>query len=495
MSSTQARRTVRRRPRPRTQPHRFRQRRVPRQWRHRLEPPVARATRRRRIMRTAFGRVRSWIWWPLPWAVACTWALATDQWWTALWTGAMAALSQAIAVRDPGLAFAVDHEMAADSPAFLDSMEGSTGVPLMGGNLVTILNNGDEFYPSMLEAIRSARRSITIEAYIYWRGEIGLEFAEAIAERARAGVAVKLLLDTVGSATIGYEILDTLARGGCQLAWFNPIGWYTLDRFNYRTHRKSLIVDGWIGFTGGAGIADHWRGHAEDPEHWRDIQVRVEGPGAVPLQSGFAQNWLRTTGELVSGTDFFPPAVKAGSTEVHTILSSPPAGASPVRTLYYLSIASARRSLLIANPYFVPDRVAIDALTAARRRGVDVQILVSGIRNDNWLARHNSVRLFGSLLEAGVSIYEYNQTMLHQKTMVVDGAWATIGTANFDNRSFAFNEESNVSFHDPELVAQLTRIFDEDRQISDQVTLDRWRARGVWTRTQEIVASLFEDQV
>ena len=219
----------------------------------------------------------------------------------------------------------------------------------------------------MLEAIRGARRSITIEAYIYWRGEIGLEFAQAIAERAKAGVPVKLLLDAVGSATIGDEILKVLEDGGCQLAWFNPIGWYTLDRFNYRTHRKSLIIDGCLAFTGGAGIADHWRGCAQDPEHWRDMQIRIEGPGAIPLQTGFAQNWLRTTGELVSGPEFFHLPEPAGDAAVMTVLSSPSAGASPVRTLYYLAIASARRSILIANPYFVPDQVAVDALRAALR--------------------------------------------------------------------------------------------------------------------------------
>jgi cardiolipin synthase A/B len=493
MSSSQARRTARRRPR--TQPRRFRQRRVPREWRHRLEPPVARATRRRRIVRSLVGRARGWLWWPLPWTVACTWALASDRWGLAVVTGLLAAFSHAIALRDPGLAFAVEHEMTADSPAFLHSMVGATGLPLLDGNAVEILNNGDEFYPSMLEAIRGAERSITIEAYIYWRGDIGLEFAHAIAERARAGVEVKLLLDTVGSATIGHEILKILAEGGCQLAWFNPIGWYTLDRFNYRTHRKSLVVDGRVGFTGGAGIADHWRGAAQDADHWRDIQVRVEGCGAVPLQTGFAQNWLRTTGEMVSGPAFFPAPARAGDVSVHTVLSSPAAGVSPVRTLYYLSIASARRSILIANPYFVPDQVAIDALAGARARGVDVRILVSGIRNDNWLARHNSVRLFGSLLEAGVEIYEYNRTMLHQKTMVVDRAWATIGTANFDNRSFAFNEESNVSFHDRRLIEELEQIFMDDLAASDRVTLERWRARSVAARAQEIVASLFEDQV
>lgn len=492
MSSAVARGGARR---PRTQPRRFRQRRVPREWRHRLEPQVARRTHRRRIVRGLLARIRGWLWWSLPWSIACTWALATDHWWWALGTGLMAAVSHAIALRDPGLAFAVDHQMAIDSAEFLDSMEGSTGVPMLDGNDVQILNNGDEFYPSMLEAVRGARRSITIEAYIYWNGAIGLEFATAIAERAKAGIPVKLLLDTVGSATIGDEILKVLEGGGCQLAWFNPIDWYTLDRFNYRTHRKSLIVDGCIAYTGGAGIADHWRGHAQDPEHWRDMQVRVEGPGAVPLQTGFAQNWLRTTGEMVSGPAFFPRLEPAGRVAVHTVLSSPSAGASPVRTLYYLAIASARRSVLIANPYFVPDQVALDALKAARGRGAEVTILVSGIRNDNWLARHNSVRLFGSLLEVGVEIYEYNRTMLHQKTMVVDESLATIGTTNFDNRSFAFNEESNVSVCDRGCIDRLVAIFHEDVAVSDRVTLDGWRRRGLLARSQELVAALFEDQV
>jgi cardiolipin synthase len=492
MSSALARGGARR---PRTQPRRFRQRRVPREFRYGLQPPKTRVRRRRRVVRGLMARIRGWLWWSLPWTIACTWALATDRWGWAVCTGLMAAVSHAIALRDPGLAFAVDHDMAIDSAEFRHSLEGTTGVPLLAGNAVAILNNGDEFYPAMLAAVRGARRSITIEAYIYWRGDIGLEFAHAIADKAKAGVEVKLLLDTVGSATIGVEILQVLRDGGCQLAWFNPIGWYTLDRFNYRTHRKSLIVDGQIAFTGGAGIADHWRGHAQDPEHWRDMQVRVEGPGAMPLQTGFAQNWLRTTGEMVSGPAFFPAVTPAGEIEVHTALSSPSAGASPVRTLYYLAMASAGRSILIANPYFVPDQVALDALRGARKRGVDVKIIVSGIRNDNWLARRNSVRLFGPLLEAGVEIYEYNRTMLHQKTMVVDEAWGTIGTTNFDNRSFAFNEESNVSVHDHRCVARLVTIFREDLAASDRVSLDAWRQRGLWARAQELVASLFEDQV
>jgi cardiolipin synthase A/B len=483
--------------RPKTQPHRYRQRNVPREWRHRLEPPLTRARRRerRKIVPSLLGRARRLLWWWPLWALVCGWALSAREWAIAAVGGALTVLAHTIAPRDPGLTYGIDHETPVDSPEFLDGVVGTTGVPLLEDNLVDLLNNGDEFYPAMLDAIRGARRSITIEAYIYWHGEIGLEFARAIAERARAGVAVKILLDTVGSATVGREILRTLEGGGCQLAWFNPIGWYTLDRFNYRTHRKSVIVDGIIEFTGGAGIADHWLGCAQDHEHWRDTQVRVIGQGAVPLQTGFAQNWLRTTGELITGSEFFPRPPHTGRVAVQTVLSSPAGGSSTVRTLYYLSIVSSRRSILIANPYFVPDQVAIEALTAARARGVDVKIVVSGIRNDNWLARQNSVRLYGKLLRANIEIYEYNRTMLHQKTMSVDSAWATVGTANFDNRSFAFNEESNVSFHDRALVRQLEESFYADLAVSRRVTLEAWRRRGVLARAQEILASVFEDQV
>ena len=347
----------------------------------------------------------------------------------------------------------------------------------------------------MLEAIGKAEASITIEAYIYWSGQIGLAFARALAAKSKAGVNVKILLDAIGSASIGEEILQTLEDGQCQLAWYNPIHWYSLGRFNHRTHRKSLIVDGKVGFTGGAGIADHWLGNAEDPRHWRDIQIRVEGPAVVPLQTGFAQNWLQTTGELISGPLYFPALVPAGPLNVQTIMSSPEAGASTVRIIYYLSIICARRSIFIANPYFIPDQAAIDTLIEAKQRGVDVRIMVSGINNDNWLARHNSVRLFGRLLEAGIEIHEYNRTMLHHKTMVVDDIWATVGTTNFDNRSFAHNEETNVCVYDREVARVLRQVFMADLEACARVELRTWRRRGLWAKTQEVIASVLQEQI
>jgi cardiolipin synthase A/B len=422
------------------------------------------------------------------------WAIGNDRWGWAIGAGAMAMVSYLIAPAAAPPQYGLDHEFPVESSEFVATVAGASGSPFLPGNRVELLNNGDAFYPPMLAAIRQAHTSISVEAYIYWAGDIGREFAAALAERAAAGLKVKILLDAIGSANIGTAILETLEAGRCQVAWYNPIRWYSLGRFNNRTHRKSLIVDGRIAFTGGAGIADHWRGNARHPNEWRDMQIRLEGPAVVPLQTGFAQNWQQTTGELLTGETYYPIIEDAGPLAVQTLLSSPVTGASNVRTMYYLSIVCARESIFIANPYFVPDPVAIDTLIDAKKRGVDVRIMVSGIRNDNWLARHNSVRLFGRLLAAGIHIQEYNRTMLHHKTMVVDRRWVTIGTANFDNRSFAHNEESNVCFFDRGLAGELHAIFHDDLRGCERVTLEAWNRRGIWDRSQEFLASFLQEQ-
>lgn len=482
---------ARTRPKPRSRPRRSRGRRTRASWRHKAADPLSRApkgvltfwTRARRLL---------WSWWP--WAIVSIWGIGQAKWGWAFGAGAMAVVSYLIAPPSAPPRYGLDHEFSIDSPEFVGTVAGASGSPFLPGNSLELLNNGDAFYPRMLDAIRGAQASITIEAYIYWDGDIGRVFAEALAERAQAGCRVKILLDAIGSASIGPEILDLLEAGGCQVAWYNPLRWYTFGRLNNRTHRKSLIIDGRVAFTGGAGIADHWRGNARGPDEWRDMQIRLEGPAVVPLQTGFAHNWQQTTGELLSGELYYPTPVHSGTLAVQTLLSSPETGASAVRTMYYLSIVCARRSIYIANPYFVPDPVAIETLIEAKRRGVDVRIMVSGIRNDNWLARHNSVRLFGRLLEAGIEIQEYNRTMLHHKTMVVDRRWVTIGTANFDNRSFAHNEESNVCFFDRQLAEQLHDIFLEDLAGCERVTARRWARRGVWARAQEFVASFLQEQ-
>ncbi|HXG89996.1 MAG TPA: phospholipase D-like domain-containing protein [Vicinamibacterales bacterium] len=407
----------------------------------------------------------------------------------------MAVVSYLIAPVETQPAYGLDHDLTVDSDEFLTTITGATGAPFVAGNSLEILNNGDEFYPSMLAAIRSAQVSITIEAYIFWDGEIGLEFAEALAERARSGVRVKILLDAVGSSDIGDDIVKKLEAASCQIAWYNPLRWYTLGRFNNRTHRKSLIIDGRVAFTGGAGIADKWRGQAQDADHWRDIQIRLEGPGVTPLQTGFAQNWLETTRELVSGPMYYPVLESAGPLSAMTIISSPVTGSSTARTMYYLSIASARRAVYIANPYFVPDPAALDTLIEAKKRGVNVRIMVAGDENENWLSRHNAVRLYGRLLEAGIDIMEYDRTLLHHKTMVVDGVWSTIGTTNFDSRSFAHNEENNVCFYDRDVAKQLDDIFENDVQHCTKIELESWQRRGLWRKLQEFVAAFLQEQV
>ena len=477
--------------RPRSKPARW-GRRVPREWRYKLAPDSARKRPKGLpSLWTRFVRL-IWAWWP--WAFACVWAMATDRWGWALGTGIVAVICYLVTPTEFPPKYGLDHQFDVDSETFLAAIAGATGVPFAAGNRLDVLNNGDEFYPSMLEAIANAKRSITMEAYIYWAGAIGNQFADAFAAKARDGVRVKILLDAVGSSTIGDDILEQLEAGGCQLAWYNPIHWYSIGRFNHRTHRKSLIVDGRVAFTGGAGIADHWTGHAQDVKHWRDMNIRLEGPAVIPLQTGFAQNWLETTGELVSGEKYYPPIDPAGNLEVQTLISSPETGASTVRIMYYLSIVCAKRSIWIANPYFVPDEAAVETLVDAKRRGVDVRIMMSGIRNDNWLARHNSIRLSGALLEAGIDVFEYNHTMLHHKTMVVDGVWSTIGTTNFDNRSFAHNEESNVCVFDRALACRLEQIFKEDLTGCRKLTYAQWKRRSVIERASGIVASLLQDQ-
>ena len=465
-----------------------------RRWRQRLLPPITRE-RQRRGLPAVWSLVRRlvWAWWI--WAGVAVWALTDQQWGWFVGASMAAAIAHLAAPRERAPTYGLEHPLEVGDPSFLASLEGLTGARFVGGNRVSVLQNGDAFFPAMLESIRGARASVTMEAYIYWHGQVGLEFARALAERSQAGVSVKILLDAIGSASIGEEILKVLQAGGCQLAWFNPLRWQTIGQINYRTHRKTIVVDGAVGFTGGAGIADIWTGNAERPGDWRDTQVRVEGPAVVPLQTGFAQNWLQATGELVSGERYFPVVERAGDVEVQMMMSSPSSGASSARLLYYLPITAARESILIANPYFVPDRAAIDSFGAARDRGVRIRLMLTGRHNDTRLVRLNSVRLYGALLEAGVELYEFNRTMLHQKTMVVDGRWATVGSANFDSRSFSFNQESNLSFVDPTLVAELVRAFENDLSGCDRVSMPVWRQRGWPSRAAEIGASLFKEQV
>lgn len=480
-------------PSPRSQPSPFRHR--PRTARRSYKPAPDPRTTQPKGLSTAWTRVRRLMWaWP-PWAVLTVYLINVGEWWWALAAGAWSALSSLSTPVEFPPQFGLDHGLTVASPEFVNTVVGAVGVEFEKGNSLTLLKNGDAFYPAMLTAIREAERSITIEAYIYWAGEIGVTFARALAERASRGVKVKVMLDAVGSSSIGDEILGIMRDGGCHVAWYNPIRWNRLRRLNNRTHRKSLIIDGRIGFTGGAGIADHWTGDAQDDKHWRDLQIRVEGPAVRPLQTGFAQNWLECTRELVTGPDFYPVLEPAGKLALQTVMSSPETGASAARVMYCLAISAARESIEIANPYFVPDHLAIDLFRDAVKRGVRVRIMVAGTSNDNWIARLNSIRLYGALLETGAELLEYNRTMLHHKTMVVDGLWATVGTTNFDSRSFAHNEENNVCVCDAKVARDLNEMFEHDAAVCDRIDLETWRARPLLAKAQQALASFVQDQV
>ena len=483
----------RRSPRPRSHPGLWNQRPARRRRSYHPEPDP-RLTRPKGIA-TAWTRIRRFLWWWFPWAALCVYFIDQREWWWALGFGLWAGVCSLSTPQESAPQYGLDHGLEVGSQDFLNTMAGAAGIPFFPGNTIKLLNNGDQFYPAMLRDIELAERSISIEAYIYWDGEIGVTFAKALAAAARRGVRVKLLLDALGSQSIGNEIVKILEDGGCHLGWYNPLRLTRLRRINHRTHRKSLIIDGSVGYTGGAGIADQWTGDAHDDKHWRDIQVRIEGPAVRPLQSGFAHNWVECTGELITGPDFYPAPLEVGPLSLQTIMSSPETGASSVRVMYFLAISAATKTIDIANPYFVPDHASIDLFRDAVKRGVRVRIMVAGSSNDTLVTRLNSLRLYGPLLHAGVQVYEYNRTMMHQKIMVVDGLWSTVGTTNFDNRSFSHNEENNVCLCDEGFARELMATFERDVAVCDVITLDSWKRRPLPLKTAEALASFVQDQV
>ncbi|HEX5575760.1 MAG TPA: phospholipase D-like domain-containing protein, partial [Gemmatimonadales bacterium] len=324
---------------------------------------------------------------------------------------------------DERIEHAIPHRYSACDPQFRRTLSNLLGAPAVTGNRVTTLLNGDQAFPVMLTAIRSAKRSVNFEGYIFWSGKVGQTFADAFSERARAGVPTHVVLDWLGSERRGHPLFDQMRQAGVQVVKYHPLRWYDLDRLNKRTHRKILVVDGKVGFVGGMGIADLYAGQAQDKDHWRDSQFRAEGPVVAEMQSDFLDNWMKTGGALLDGPDYFPALDSMGSQVAQAMRSSPGEGFESLRLMYLLAIASATRSILIANSYFVPNSLAVSMLVDARRRGVDVQIIVPGPILDAQIVRRASRAKWGPLLEAGVKIYEYQPTMYHTKVMVVDDCW------------------------------------------------------------------------
>lgn len=383
----------------------------------------------------------------------------------------------------------IPHLYPVDDPQFFRAMGLLLGPDIVGGNRVQALVNGDQIFPAMLAAIRGAQKTVLFETFIYWSGAIGEEFAQALAERARAGVRVHVLLDWLGSIKVEQRLVEQMRDAGVEVHRFHPLRWYNLGRINNRTHRKLLIVDGRVGFTGGVGIATPWTGNAQDEAHWRDSHYRVEGPVVAQMQSVMLSNWSKTTGRILHGEDYFPPPSEAGTQQAQMFHSSPSGGSESMQLMYLIAITAAVKTIDIASAYFVPDEMARVALVAALRRGARVRVITPGRNIDTQVVRHASRALWGDLLEAGLEMHVYQPTMYHCKAVIVDGLMSSVGSTNFDPRSFHLNDEANLNVYDRAFAGHLTQVFEQDLQRCRRVTLEEWRNRPALEKARERVTA------
>jgi cardiolipin synthase len=390
--------------------------------------------------------------------------------------------------------------MIVGEATFFPTIAAHTDAPIMGGNKIDVLLNGEQTFPAMLKAIRGARKSITYAQYLYQDGAIAYELAEAFAERCRAGLTVKLLLDSHGGGKIPEDIPQLLTDSGCQLEWFRRVRlfqfitpWELLN-YNYRNHRRILVIDGTLGFTGGHGVAEEWTGDGRTDGKWRDTDVRVEGPLVQQLQAAFVESWRDTTGHILGGDLYFPALKPVGKVNAQIVKSSPLGGTYESYMLLLLSISSARKSIHLSNPYFLPDERMQEALLDAVKRGVSVVVLTPG-KIDHKLVYWASRRGFEPLLLGGIQIYEYQAALMHAKTMVVDGVWAHVGTTNLDNRSFALNEEINLIAYDLAVAGELEKAFGDDLKYSKKLTYEAWKARPWREKFLEIFTIPLKEQL
>ena len=382
-------------------------------------------------------------------------------------------------------------EIEVGSDDFLRATEAITMAPITHGNEIELFINGDEIFPAMLETMAGAQRTLNFLSYLYWSGEIATEVAAALCARAKAGVEVNVLLDAVGSAKMDRDLIANMSDAGVTFAYFRPPKPYAMRRLNNRTHRKLLIVDGEAGMTGGVGIADQWTGNAQDPDHWRETHVRVRGPVVRGLQGAFAENWLEATGDVLVGPGYLPKLeAVTGDGAMQVVRSTAEVGDTNVEALYFLAIACARRSLRLTSAYFAPRPAFVEALTDAAQRGVDVRILVPGPHIDKEFVRQAGRATYEELLDGGVRIYEYRPTMIHAKTMTVDGSWSSVGSVNFDNRSFQLQDEVTLCVCSGEFAGRLDDQLERDLEQSEEIDLGRWNGRGPLNRVSEAVTKV-----
>ena len=389
----------------------------------------------------------------------------------------------------------IERLFALDDPRFAHELGVLLGPAFLADNRILALHNGDRIFPAMLAAIRSAQTSITFETYIYWSGGIGREFADALAGRARQGIKVHVLLDWVGSVKVEDSLIAEMTAAGVQIRKFHPPHWSHLGRFNNRTHRKLLVVDGRVGFTGGVGIAPQWTGDAQDPEHWRDSHFQVEGPVVAQIQSVFIDNWIKVTGDVPHGPAYFPALEPAGKALAQVFSSSPSGGSESMQLMYLLAVTAATRSIDLAAAYFVPDELVTKALVEAMKRGVKLRIAVPGEHIDSETVRGASRARWGPLLAAGAVIAEYRPTMFHCKVMIVDELLVSVGSTNFDNRSFRLNDEATLNILDADFARQQSAVFAADLALSRRVTHAGWQARPWQEKLTERLASLIGAQL
>ena len=393
----------------------------------------------------------------------------------------------------------IEHEIQPkgriDSPMVMKSMGELLGPPLVSGNLVTHLKNGDEIFSSMIDAVKTAEKTITFETFIYWEGEIGKKFSNLLSEKSTKGVKVHVILDWIGSRSIEESLLKDMKDAGVKVIYYHPLRWYNLSRLNNRTHRKILVVDGKIGFTGGVGIADQWKGDGEDSDHWRDSHFKVEGPVVSQLQAAFMDNWNATNEEVLHGIDYFPKIDNMGNSVAQVFKSSPEEGSSSVRLMYLYSIVHAKKSIYIANAYFVPDEHVRKLLIDASKRGVKIEVIVPGEEIDSPITRKASMSTWGEMLSSGINIYQYQDTMFHCKYMIVDDTWVSVGSTNMDNRSFRLNDEANLNIIDSRWAMKMVEIFNLDKEHSKRITYNEWAQRPFLSKILEKFSFILSPQV
>jgi cardiolipin synthase len=415
--------------------------------------------------------------------------------WTFVLTAAAAVIALNFTSGEKKLEEQVRREYALQEAQYQRALGVLLGPPITGGNRLEAFQNGDRIFPPMLAAIRGAQHTITFETYIYWSGDIGKAFADARADRSRAGVKVHVLLDWVGSSKVDQAFVQEMEAAGVQVRKFHKPRWYDLAKLNNRTHRKLLVVDGRIGFTGGVGIAPAWTGDAQDAEHWRDSHFKAEGPVVAQMQAVFMDNWIKATGDVLHGERYFPALDDVGRQRAQVFSSSPSGGSESMQLMYLLSIAAATRSIDLSSAYFVPDELTVRALVGAMRRGVRLRVITPGPVIDSQTVRGASRAGWGPLLEAGAEISEYQPTMFHCKVFTVDGLLVSVGSTNFDNRSFRLNDEANLNIYDAGFAAAQTVQFEADLKQARRVTLEAWRDRPWLEKAQEHLASLLASQL